>query len=902
MGQIVERNLPCKSCGSSDAVQKYDDGGSYCFSCRSYTHPEGKKNKKVDMDDFDTDVETESTVTSNKSAAAVEEIKTYPIRGFLERKIKKAVCEFFGVRVGYDSGGDISDHYYPYPHGFKHRILPKTFFFIGSASGLFGKDLFPGGGKRLIITEGEIDALSVAQASLDKYEKVYPVISLRSASTTKDLLLERTWIRSFQEVVLWLDDDEPGKEATQKALKIIGYDKCKIVKATKDCKDANDVLLAHGSQKVNQMIWDAERFTPSGIIKKEELWSALEEYNAVVSLPYPPCLEGLNTKLKGMRKNEAALFISGCFSKSTAVLMFDGSIKKVEDIYVGEYVMGATGEPRKVLNLCRGREKMVDVVLRDGTGFRCNVSHILTLVNINESGRYGILQNDILDVSVSEFSMFSERRKHYTKAIKSKRLDFQKSFDTLLIEPYTLGVWLGDGNSKGAVIYSHADNIAVIDKLKRRGLNIYKGGPKFNYNSPGGLWNALKDLRVFGNKHIPEAYFKATVSDRLELLAGLLDTDGCYDLTKNTYEFSQKSEMLIRQVERLAMSLGFTTTVGKQKNNKFGNCYRLWISGEGLEDIPVALAYKKARPRLQIKDPNRYAFKLYEAGEEDYYGFTLDGDGRFVLGNFIITHNSGAGKSSMFREIMTHVLESTAETIGVISLEETPQETARKLSAMPLMKNPSKDEIPLSELKVGFDKVFGEDRVILLDHNGNTEDTSLVEYIEFMALSGATYIFLDHITLATAEEGGNEDANTATDKLMSGLRKIVMKYPIFLGLISHLRKSPNGKKSFEEGLMPNLDSIKGSGSIKQIAYDVVAFARNLTASDPIVRNTIEICVLKSRYSGLSGPVPGSFYNYDTGRLEYNPPRLEEFNPVETTVTKPAGVVITKSVVSADDAF
>jgi replicative DNA helicase len=242
---------------------------------------------------------------------------------------------------------------------------------------------------------------------------------------------------------------------------------------------------------------------------------------------------------------------------------------------------------------------------------------------------------------------------------------------------------------------------------------------------------------------------------------------------------------------------------------------------------------------------------------------------------------SGAGKSSMFREIMLHVLETTDEKIGVISLEESPQETARKLSAMPLHKNPAEEEIPLEELKVGFDKVFGSDRVILLDHNGETEDTSIMEYIEFMALSGATYIFLDHITLATAEDGDNDNANSATDKLMSNCLKIVKKYPVFLGLISHLRKSPNGKKSYEEGLMPNVDAIKGSGSIKQISFDIVAFARNLTAQDENIRNTIAMCVLKSRYSGLTGPVQGAFYNRKTGRLSLAP-KEKEFEPIITT--------------------
>ncbi len=549
MGKIVARNKPCpdtQGCGSSDAYQIYDDGTGYCFSCSKYFGKKWRNKITEDIED----------VTPKGNAALLEEIKTYQIRGFSERKIKKSVCEFFSVRVAYNSEGEISEHFYPYPHGFKQRILPKTFFFIGKADGLFGKDLFPGGGKRLIITEGEIDALSVAQASMDRYQKVYPVISLRSASTTKDLLTERAWIRSFQEVVLWLDEDDPGKEATQKALKIIGYDKCKVVKAVPGCKDANDVLINHGSEKVNQCIWDAEAFTPSGIISKEDLWNALAEYNSIQSVPYPECISGLNTKLKGMRKGEIVLFISG----------------------------------------------------------------------------------------------------------------------------------------------------------------------------------------------------------------------------------------------------------------------------------------------------------------------------------------SGAGKSSMFREIIYHLKETVEDKIGILSLEESPQETARKLSAMPLERNPSEEEIPLEELKVGFDKVFGDDRIILLDHNGETGDTSIIEYIEYMALAGAGYIFLDHITLATQEDSGSDDANTATDNMMSSLLKIVKRYPVCIGVISHLRKSPNGKKSYEEGQMPNIDSIKGSGSIKQISFDIVAFARNTTAADENIRNTSKICVLKSRYSGLTGPVRGTFYNRKTGRLSLAPMEAE-FEQISTTTVE-----------------
>lgn len=859
MGKIVVANQPCidqVNCKSSDALQIYEEGGSHCFSCGGHFSP--AKTAGVE-------IVTKKSV-SKGSKTTVEEIKGFTSRGFSDRKIKKNVCEFFEVKVSYNADGEIDTHYYPYSDGgYKVRKLPKIFSFIGPYGGVFGKDKFTGGGKRIVITEGEVDALSVAQATFDKYNKFYPVISIPSAAGTKEILEIREWIRSFQEVVLCLDKDKAGEEATQKLIKIIGIDKVKLWNPG-DCKDANEVLVKYGSEKLYQLIWDAEAYSPAGIIKKEAIWKQIVERRLVPSVPYPPCLDGVNSKIKGMRLGEIVLLISGCLSKGTEVLMFDGTVRRVEDVLVGDLVMGPDSLPRTVLELCRGTEQMVDIKLRDGSGFRCNSSHILTLVNINEDGRHGLKKGDVIDVSVGEYAMWSPKRKHLTKALKSKRLSFKTTDSAHELHPYVLGVWLGDGKSNGAVIYSHEDNIATIEKLQSLGTYIYKGGPRFNYNSPGGLWQSLKRLGVFDNKHIPESYLTASITDRLELLAGLLDTDGHYDNSKNTYEFSQKDEMMILQVERLAMSLGFTTAIGKQKNNRFGNCYRLWISGEGLEDIPVALEYKKARPRLQVKDPNRYSFEIALAGVENYYGFTLSGDGRFVLGNFIVTHNTGAGKSSIAREIVIHLIETTADHVGVISLEESPGETGTKLAGMKIHRNPENEEVPDEELKVGFDALFGDDRIVVLDHQGAVKDESIVSQLEYMCLSGCKYLLIDHITILVSEGSEGLTGNEAIDKIMNDLLRLVKRHNVCIILISHLRKVMTGSKPFEEGRMPTLDDIRGSGSIKQVCFDIIAFTRNSQAEDEVVRNTINMAVLKSRTVGKTGKVPGATYNNNTSRL------------------------------------
>lgn len=542
MGAIVSKNNPCEVCGSHDAKQIYDDASAFCFSCSHY-FPQTKNSEAEDA----SKTLPVATRTRTMPKETIEDIKKYKSRGFADRKISKMVCEFFDVKVSYDNDGTIDAHYYPYSNGgYKKRQLPKTFTFIGKSGGLFGKDKFQGGGKRLVITEGEIDALSVAEATFKKYNKFYPVISLPSATGTKEALENRDWIRSFQEVVLCLDNDDPGKEATKKLIKIIGLDKVKLWNPL-DCKDANEVLIKHGELKINQYIWDAAPFIPTGFVGKEALWDALSKLNDTVSVPYPKCLEGINTKLKGMRLGEIALFISG----------------------------------------------------------------------------------------------------------------------------------------------------------------------------------------------------------------------------------------------------------------------------------------------------------------------------------------TGSGKSTMLREIMLHLLETTKTKIGIISLEESPAETARKLAGMQLQRNPSNEEIPLTELKVGFDKVFGEDRVLVLDHQGSIKDSSIVEQMEYMCLMECEYIFVDHITILVSEGADGLEGNAAIDLVMNHLLRLVKKHPVWIGLVSHLRKAQSGKTSFEEGRLPSIDDIRGSGSIKQVSFDIVAFARDLMATDDKERNTIKMAILKSRHTGLTGRVTGATYNHQTGRLTADIEQFEQ---------------------------
>lgn len=232
----------------------------------------------------------------------------------------------------------------------------------------------------------------------------------------------------------------------------------------------------------------------------------------------------------------------------------------------------------------------------------------------------------------------------------------------------------------------------------------------------------------------------------------------------------------------------------------------------------------------------------------------------------LFTSGTGSGKSTVIKEIILDVLQKTDHKVGLISLEESIGDTAEKFIAMSLNR-PLHGHPPLTdeELREGFENVFGDERLVLLDHQGSVSDASLLDKIEYMALMGCKYLVLDHITIAVSEGADGLTGNEAIDKIMSDLLKIVKKHDVWLGLISHLRKAMGGK-SFEEGHLASIDDIKGSGSIKQISFDIIAFARNLVADNDIEKNTINLRVLKSRFTGRTGDAGQAIYNPETTRL------------------------------------
>lgn len=234
----------------------------------------------------------------------------------------------------------------------------------------------------------------------------------------------------------------------------------------------------------------------------------------------------------------------------------------------------------------------------------------------------------------------------------------------------------------------------------------------------------------------------------------------------------------------------------------------------------------------------------------------------------LFVSGTGSGKSTVTKEIMMHIMAQPNSKLGIVSLEEDVGETVQKFIEMQMEAGIGDDENSPSEEEQykAYQELFESERVIVLDHQGSVGDSSLIDKLRALCAMGCDYIVLDHITIAVSEGNEGLTGNEAVDKMMSDLLKLVKQFPVWLGIISHLRKTASGGKSFEEGHMASLDDIKGSGSIKQVSFDIVAFARNMIAESEEERNTIRFRVLKARFTGLTGDAGYARYVHKRKRL------------------------------------
>lgn len=321
-----------------------------------------------------------------------------------------------------------------------------------------------------------------------------------------------------------------------------------------------------------------------------------------------------------------------CMAKDTPILMYNGTIKLIQDINPGDYIMGDDGNSRKIISFTTGKDKMYDVLYKDNI-YTVNEEHILVLkapsyptLECDDNGYYiyYILNNtllkttftsqskesatiflnsikweQIIEISVSNYLMLPDSVK---KILKGFKAPVEFPYKQCMIDPYYIGLWLGDKCNN--------ENVN----------NIY-------------FYKELKRLNLINNKHIPMLYKCNSRKMQLKLLAGILDVASIYS-KNNGFElrFNINSQMT-SDIVYICNSLGLLTRVSYNNIKS-----RILIYGQGINDIPVLEFKKLIETKESILDG--YDIEVKYKNIDNYYGFTISGNGRYLLGDFTVTHNT----------------------------------------------------------------------------------------------------------------------------------------------------------------------------------------------------------------------------------------------------------------------
>jgi hypothetical protein len=394
-----------------------------------------------------------------------------------------------------------------------------------------------------------------------------------------------------------------------------------------------------------------------------------------------------------------------CHSYDTPILMYDGSIKMVQDIVIGDKVMGDDSKCRNVVSLGRGEDNMFDIIHSNGEKYGVNSEHIMCLkqsgMNIIKTvkttsgdNRYKVCYLDKNDYKQhSKRFADLEEATRYLNDMKQEHDYVEIPVKTLLalpkyirvnlkgykrgaefsskkvpFDPYIIGVWLGDGTSSKSEITNQDATILhyLRTELKKYSLNLvhrseYTYGISYDMhqhdtrNNKNKFLQVLKDYKLIRNKHIPDDYKINDRKTRLELLAGIIDTDGSYCDKSKGYDIIQKNKVLADDILFVARSLGFTANMHKCEKScmykgekRTGTYYRTHISGGNLSSIPVKCPRKMAKTdRVIDKDSMVMGITIEPRGWGKYYGFELDNNHKYLLGDFTVTHNTSLVKEGI---------------------------------------------------------------------------------------------------------------------------------------------------------------------------------------------------------------------------------------------------------------
>ncbi|OWY20999.1 replicative DNA helicase [Sphingobacteriales bacterium UPWRP_1] len=633
----------------------------------------------------------------------------------------------------------------------------------------------------------------------------------------------------------------------------------------------------------------------------------LKEHNTEGLTGVPTGFPALDRLTSGWQKSDLIIIaarpaMGKCLGKGTKVLMYDGTLKNVEDIIAGDLLMGDDSTPRTVLGINTGRENMYWIHQNHGISYRVNESHILSLKRSRSGANHK--HGDVLNIAVREYLQQSEKFKTNYKGYKVS-VEFDEK--PLPVNPYFLGLWLGDGHSYSSRI-TNTDN-EIIDFLgvyaEELELELVEDNQKNktpNYaitkNMRGkqkffSIQGQLRGLNLLENKHIPHIYLANTSENRLQLLAGLIDSDGHYNKEFNVYEITQKNGRLARDVKFLCDSLGFKTSLVKEiaqitERNFESDAFRVRISGD-IEKIPTRIERKKARTRKSIVDWRHTGITVEFDKVDDYYGFEIDGNRLFLLEDMTVTHNT-----AFVLSVARNAAVDFKRPVAVFSLEMSKLQLVNRLIsaetglASEKLRRGDLQPYEWVQLTSRVDRLSEAPLII--------DDTPAINLFElrakcrrFKMQHDIQLIIIDYLQLMSGTSADKKNFNREQEisNISRTLKTIAKELDVPVIALSQLSRAVETRGGDKR---PQLADLRESGAIEQDA-DLVLFlyrpeyyGLEYDADQQPTRGIAEVIIAKHR----NGPL-------DTVKLKFIGQHVKfenlEIDPVKGNEVEPIGDII-----------
>lgn len=851
----------CPSCNSSDACAVYDDGHSYCYSCDTRFR-----------DKLSNTQQDKGKTRMGGLTKPADVFRAIPRRGLVKESIEK-----YQIDINLNKEIDVA-HRYPYFKDGVHvankvrKRETKDFYWEGSPASaeLFGQQLFPPGcAKAITVVEGEIDAPSAYQLQGSKY----PVVSVCSAgSAVRDCKRNYEYLNSFSKIVLCFDKDEakikpdgtkfyPGQEAAQKVAQMFEPGKVAIL-TLQHGKDPSDYL----QNKIDPRIfikewWDAPVQRPDGIKSGSEMWDDIISERSSFSVPYP--WKGLQKATYGMRLSEAVLLMADTgLGKALALdtpIPSPAGWTTMGALNKGDIIYDDAGMPCEVTAVTPVQydRECFRISFDDGTEIIADADHQWELTTKNERSRGKAPR--VRTTAQMKTRIDTNSQVGWAIPVTS----VQGVTQELPIDPYLLGVWLGDGRTAGGQITS-ADAF-IWDAFNAGGFPVGPYLDKYT-RTPYGFQAELQKQGLINNKHVPVQYMLANFSQRLSLLQGLLDSDGyCGEYI----EFSSKIEGIARSVLALCRSLGIKAFLKKNSATLYGkDCgyrYRVHFSTR----LPVFRLPRKLNKLESLPEPrkticNRYVTNIESIPSVPVKCIQVDSPSSLYLcsHSYVITHNTKFFHTLELAVLNDPVVIEKGYGVGILHLEEPNRDTALHLMGTHVGKpyHLPDTEKTQDELRKVYDEVINTERLLFYDHFGSNEIDTILNKIRHMAVMGCKYIFVDHLSIIVSDQSGDERRDL--DEISTKLKTLTVELDIAVLCIIHTNRSGEAR---------------GSAGPEKVANVHLLIERDKEDPDPIRRNITKLTVKKCRLTGRTGPVCWIYYDSNTHQLyELDDDAIEKF--------------------------